>query len=56
MKAHTDRGRKMLNTICINCKHLMYQINPDMEEMVAVCFKTKEEINEYGTCDEFELE
>ncbi len=56
MKAHTKTGQKMLNKICLNCKHLMYQIDTDMKENVAVCYKTKKDINEYGTCEEFEFD
>ena len=56
MKALTPTGRKMLNKICLNCKHLIYKIDDDNCEQIGFCFKKKEIINEYGTCKEFEFE
>ena len=56
MKALTQNGRKMLNKICLNCKHMRYKIDVENQEQIAICLKINEMINEYGTCKEFEFE
>ena len=56
MKVHTPNGRKMLNKICLHCKHLMCKIDVDNGEVISFCSKTQEATNEFGTCDEFEFE
>ncbi len=56
MKAHTSKGKIMLNKICFNCRYMMYKIDMDNGEQIGFCSKTKETINEYGSCKYFEFE
>ena len=56
MKVHTSTGRKMLNKMCLNCKHLRCKIDMDNEEVIDFCSKKHEITTEYCTCKEFEFE
>ena len=56
MKALTPNGRKMLNKICLNCKHMRYKIDVENQEQIGICLKRKAMIIEYDTCKEFEFE
>lgn len=56
MKALTSTGQKMLNKICLNCKHLRCKIDMDNEEVIDFCSKKHEITTEYGACEEFEFE
>lgn len=56
MKALTSIGRKILNKICLNCKHMGYKIDVEKQEQIGFCLKRKVIIDEFGTCKEFEFE
>ena len=52
MIAHTSNGRKMLNKVCVNCKHLKYcfhEIGVD-----EYCGKHNDFTNPFAICKEFE--